>query len=397
MKLDGLNVVFSIIGTGRCNCRCDYCHFYGRYPRETVRFDIEPDLFNRYVHLIKHVQGKASRVSCRFSGGEPLVMGNRLFMLSDKVHAETGIEPFVLTNGLLLDDEVIEEAGRHHVSSFVASVENPLHSENSLVSYERIVSLYRRHSSSKARVRFGMMVVRNDQFSRMKEIVDMFWSDCGAIPPMCEVNYGLFESPSKDQLNDLRRSVSDIVREYHGRCPLHLFPYVIPDLYPSNKRSQEIIIELPLVDKLGLMGMDDDAACSVLEERLDRSYFVYECDKECAWKEGCGRLKWLWNKPNRDGTSRIDDYCRLRRTLCEAYAEGLGIDIGASCSSERPSKPDFPTNDPAMPIQRQADGQHCPLDRDLPSPANLLLRCSCPFANSAIIGLTGAESRPSYS
>lgn len=318
-------IVFSNIPTGRCNCNCRYCHYFDKVSREDVNRDINPKLFDRYVDFVKYVQGIAGKVSFRFSGGEPLTMGEKLFQYTDLVHERTGLDPYIMTNGLALNEEVIRNASKHHVSSFVVSIENPLHSENDLVPYHHVIELVRSHKDTSPRVYFGMMVIENEYFSKIGEIADLFWSDCEEIPPMCEVNYGPFRPPTEEQINDLRNSVSYIVNRYHNRCPLYLFPYIIPEFYPCNRDSQEYLIELSLDDNLGLMDMTNEEALNVIESRLDKSYFKYDCRKECMWKENCQKLKWVWRTNDHEQYSRIESYCNMKCALSEAYLSGLGL------------------------------------------------------------------------
>ncbi|WKT14696.1 hypothetical protein P9166_13655 [Lactococcus lactis] len=60
----------SITITGKCNAYCDYCHFYARKDRKEYNFNLDEEIFKKYVQLIKIIKKKYHKnLQVRFSGG----------------------------------------------------------------------------------------------------------------------------------------------------------------------------------------------------------------------------------------------------------------------------------------------------------------------------------------
>ena len=84
------------------------------------------DLLTNYVELIKFIKKTYHKeLQIRFSGGEPLMIGENLFKYSNIIYRELGYKPYVLTNGKLLDEDIIEKAYKANISAFLVSIENP--------------------------------------------------------------------------------------------------------------------------------------------------------------------------------------------------------------------------------------------------------------------------------
>ena len=102
----------NIVSTGRCNCNCSYCHFFATRSRKDTAYDISDELFEVYLAFIKQLSERVTDgiVTYRFSGGEPMVLGDRLFALADLGYKVTGIKPFMLTAGKELSKEWVDKA-----------------------------------------------------------------------------------------------------------------------------------------------------------------------------------------------------------------------------------------------------------------------------------------------
>ena len=154
-----------------------------------------------------------------------MVMGNKMFEITDYIAANTGIKPYVMTNGKLLSKETIQMAKQHNVSSFVVSVENPFDVSNGAVDSRETIEKFALLQNEDVPLYFGMMVIANNQFKNILKIADLFFESTGTIPPICEINYLPYESPSDEELADLYENVKSVVRKYNGKTPLSLFPY----------------------------------------------------------------------------------------------------------------------------------------------------------------------------
>lgn len=98
-KLRSLPVYLDIVPTKRCNIKCIFCIKYD----SSGILDMSLDTFNRIVKLLFPYP-----TSVNFcSGGEPFLNKNLLKML--KVCKENNIHTYVLSNGMSLTGEIIEQ------------------------------------------------------------------------------------------------------------------------------------------------------------------------------------------------------------------------------------------------------------------------------------------------
>lgn len=320
------HICLSIISTGKCNCNCSYCHFFAENKRADYNRDISEELFARYLDYIRYLKSITPHVVCRLSGGEPLFMGDVVFNLTDSIASNTGIDPYIMTNGKLLTKELIFKAAQHHVSSFVVSVENPLlKSSGSIDAYETIekfVSL----QNKDVPLYFGMLVLENSQFKNILQIADFFYEKTGTIPPMCEVNFTPYQSPSDEELDQLYQNVRELVRKYNGLVPISLFPYIIPEYYSGNLEHTEYLTELPIDDTHNALTATNEELLLRTEQQLEKSYFPYDCcNVDCDWYGSCNRLKWVWKMESEHISSdkKISDYCRFKKVLSNAFYDAL--------------------------------------------------------------------------
>lgn len=321
-------ICISIIVTGKCNCNCEYCHFYASHSRKEYNRNIESRLFNRYIDYIKYLQEIAGKVSVRFSGGEPLTMGDDLWKLTNKLYEETGIKPYIMTNGKMLNQQLILTAKKNMVSGFVVSIENPFEiikgTERAIDTLNRIKAC--KDIDSDVPVFFGMLVVKNENFKNMYDIAKYFYNEVRMIPPMCEVNYLPYESPSDIQFNDLYENVKMIVKKYNGICDISLFPYIIPEFYSNNLNGTEYLTEFPIDDKHDMLSLSNDKILIKTEEQIDKSYAKFICNESnCDWYDSCNRIKWVWNMHTNKISKELKnhDYCKFKKTLSTAFYDAL--------------------------------------------------------------------------
>lgn len=320
------HLCLSIVATGKCNCNCNYCHFYASHDRKTYSRDISKELFKRYVEYISYLKTITPHLQVRLSGGEPLVMGDKVFDMTDYIAEKTGVKPYIMTNGKLLSKEIIDKAYEHNVSSFVVSVENPFDVSEGAIDARETINKYAKLQNEQVPLYFGMMVLANNQYSNIFRIADMFYELTGTIPPMCEINYLPYESPTKEELEILYCEVKKLVKKYNGKTPLSLFPYVIPEYYSGNRKSTEYLTEFPIDDKHDMMNTPNELLICKTEKQIDRSYFAYECEnRECDWYDSCRYLKWVWqmDTPEISAKKKMKDYCELKQVLSNAFFDAL--------------------------------------------------------------------------
>lgn len=316
----------SIVSTGRCNCDCSYCHFYASHDRKLYNRDIDFKLLRRYVEYIKYLKEITPNITCRLSGGEPLIMGDKMFDITDYIASETGTKPYVMTNGKLLTEGIIKKAIKHNVSSFVVSVENPFDVSLGAVDAYETIDKYTLLQNDIVPLYFGMMVLENSQYENILKIADLFYEKTGVVPPMCEVNYLPYKSPSEIEMEALYQNVKALVKKYNGKTPLSLFPYVIPEYYSGNQKGTEYLTELPIDDKHNMLNKDNEAVLLSTCEQIDKSYFTYDCpNRECDWYDSCHHLKWVWKMDTKilNSKEKMKDYCKYKKVLSDAFFDAL--------------------------------------------------------------------------
>lgn len=327
MKINNdTHICLSIISTGKCNCNCSYCHFFAENKREKYNKDISDELFTRYLEYICYLKTITPHVVCRLSGGEPLFMGDKVFSLTDRIASATGIDPYIMTNGKLLTKELISKAAQHHISSFVVSVENPLLKSSGAIDAHETIKKFVSLQNKDVPLYFGMLVLENNQFKNILQIADYFYEKTGTIPPMCEVNFIPYQSPSDEEMEQLYQNVRDLVHKYNGLSPISLFPYIIPEYYSGNLDYTEYLTELPIDDRHSALTLTNEELLLRTEQQLEHSYFPYDCHEvDCDWYGSCSRLKWVWQMESEQIPSRkkIADYCRFKKVLSNAFFDAL--------------------------------------------------------------------------
>ncbi len=113
-KLDYLRVSI----TDKCNLRCNYC-----MPQGTPLLEHDEVLRNEeFVHIISLFAGLGiSKV--RFTGGEPLVRKGFIDILAGTREACPDLELCITTNGILLNDEVINDLKKLNVKKLNISLD----------------------------------------------------------------------------------------------------------------------------------------------------------------------------------------------------------------------------------------------------------------------------------
>ena len=319
-------ICISIIVTGKCNCDCEYCHFYASHDRKKYNRNIDLKLFNRYIDYINYLKTKVKEIKVRFSGGEPLYMGEDLWKLTNELYAKTGIKPYIMTNGKLLNKKIAQKAKDNNVSAFVVSIENPF--DNIRGTEKTIYTLSRIIESKEVNIPilFGMLVVQNREFKDLYRIAEYFYKKVKMIPPMCEVNYLPYISPTKEEFKQLYNNTKKIVKKYNGVCDISLFPYIIPEYYSNNLDGNEYLTEFPIDDKHNMLNLSNSEIIVKTQSQINKSYAEFDCkDTNCDWYGSCKRIKWVWNMDTKlvSKERKNQDYCEFKKVLSNAFYDAL--------------------------------------------------------------------------
>ena len=103
--------------TGQCNLACKHCYNRsGDSDRETL---MTPD---KWCDLARQIVADGGIFQCIISGGEPLLLGDRLFDIMDILH-DDGTSFVVITNGFLLTPEKVKRFSKYRFYWFQISID----------------------------------------------------------------------------------------------------------------------------------------------------------------------------------------------------------------------------------------------------------------------------------
>ena len=199
--------------------------------RKDVAFDISDDQFDAYLDFINFWQQKIEGYTrTRFSGGEPLVLGDRLFELADRVYKKTGSKPFMLTAGKELCPEWTKKAKKSALAHIFVSIENPLRPDPGAPDPIKVVKAIKENNSKKLPIVPGVCLIPNDLFFRMYDICKWIYEQLGEIPLIAEINFDAYKSPTEEQWKDLEINIEKVLKDFFHKTPLNLFSSVSPEL-----------------------------------------------------------------------------------------------------------------------------------------------------------------------
>jgi sulfatase maturation enzyme AslB (radical SAM superfamily) len=316
---------FNIVVTGRCNAACVYCHYYLARDRKSVAYDISDEQFDLYMDFVSYwydiIPGYTTY---RFSGGDPMVLGDRLFELAKRGFERTGTKPFVLTAGKALDQEWADKAKESKLSHAFVSIENPIRPARGAPNPYKVIKGIKELNSEQFPIVPGVCVIPNDCFDRLFEICSWFYNELGRIPVIAEINYGAYESPTEEQWQALARNLELVVDHFAEKTHLNLFSSVSPELaYGSH---DPYIFELDLDNSYHMTRANFREKLHDVAARLGgENYPRLGCKAvECTWREFCENTKWYWRGDARNAPSvKIADYCRFKRLVNDIYYRSL--------------------------------------------------------------------------
>ena len=110
-----VNLFFEV--TGRCNAFCDHC---GSRCDSGFREEISAELFNKVLDEVAERYG-SSGIMLNVTGGEPL-MRKDLFVITKHAN-DLGFKWGLVTNGMLITDDVVEKLKETHMSTISISLD----------------------------------------------------------------------------------------------------------------------------------------------------------------------------------------------------------------------------------------------------------------------------------
>jgi MoaA/NifB/PqqE/SkfB family radical SAM enzyme len=90
--------------THKCNLNCKQCYNMSNCQKPDISFKTWMNVAKQLVDM--------NIFECVISGGEPLLLGNKLYKLMDVLH-DSGIRFVLVTNGMLVDEHVIDKLNKY--------------------------------------------------------------------------------------------------------------------------------------------------------------------------------------------------------------------------------------------------------------------------------------------
>lgn len=103
--------------TSKCNAFCRHC-----YNNSGINNSIDMMTPERWLEFSKYVVRNGGVFECLLSGGEPLLLGDKLFEIMDILHND-GTIFLVMTNGYLLTDEIARRFTKYQYHWFQVSID----------------------------------------------------------------------------------------------------------------------------------------------------------------------------------------------------------------------------------------------------------------------------------
>lgn len=253
----------------------------------------------------------------RFSGGEPITLGDKLFAYADIVNSVTGHKPVLMTSGFGIDDRWMDKA-KGKFSAIAISVENPFAPLQSVVNNERILDIMRTNFCEELPFSYGLTLVTAEHFKNIVRIFDFLYKnvDYRFMPQLDYPCLNSFVQPSSAQLQDIRTATKELFERY-GPIPFY-FVYLIGSLVWLEQGITRIVLNL---HPEGNYQIYDS-----LQERCQVEYrWQHYVEKQRRDSGICQKCEWLESCAHHPLWDVRYEWCELRKTIFQGIYEGLHI------------------------------------------------------------------------
>ncbi|OON99995.1 MAG: radical SAM protein [Epulopiscium sp. Nele67-Bin004] len=103
--------------TENCNLKCKHC--YNSSGITTHKDRMTPE---KWIEFSKYIVDLGGIFQCIISGGEPLLLGDKLFEIMDILH-ENGTSFVMISNGFLLTSEIVKKLSKYRFMWFQISID----------------------------------------------------------------------------------------------------------------------------------------------------------------------------------------------------------------------------------------------------------------------------------
>nr|VFK25796.1 MAG: Sulfatase maturation enzyme AslB, radical SAM superfamily [Candidatus Kentron sp. LPFa]VFK36114.1 MAG: Sulfatase maturation enzyme AslB, radical SAM superfamily [Candidatus Kentron sp. LPFa] len=267
----------------------------------------------------------------RFSGGEPLVIGDRLFEHAKLVFDITGKKPSVLTSGLRLSEKWLNKS-RDLFSGVYISVENPYKPLQTSTNVSNLLKFIREFSSKETPLHLGVTIVKPDCYYKIYDIYSALYegTDRKTHPQISSPYIGHLSEASTSQLENLSSETSRIFKEY-GVVPFYFSPFV-------GRRDHEGISKYRCTINLNPNGdfQSGKPLCSTILDEMKAyqkaaEYRSKNCSN-CEWVDYCSPF-------SKDlELKRLKTTCVTRKAIFDGMLDGLqaySLNVGEPTSDNQ--------------------------------------------------------------
>lgn len=316
--------LLSINVTWYCPVKCSYCHilFKASHRDKTIlsKRVLKQEVINARNLGIEDI---------RFSGGEPIAIGNKLFEYAKIVFDNFGKKPSILTSGIGINDEWLRKASGLF-SGILISVENPFNPLQFVTNADKLLRQIKENHSKELPLYPGLTIVHPSDFNKLPEIFDYIYdaTDQISYPQLGSLSHRDFKTLSKEELHNLESSTEKIFTKY-GYLKYY-FTDFIGSLDLSLKNTRRIVVNL---NPNGLYGFHRNLMEAIenkkrSEESNDIAQKLSPLCNKCRWNDICNyHLTSL-------GEIRYD-WCDVRLALWKGITKG--IEKFAKVDSDTPS------------------------------------------------------------
>lgn len=296
--------------TWKCQVKCKYCYLANHISHDEV-ICLSKD---KLIEECK-VANKSHIKEYRFSGGEPITLGDKLFLFADIVFNLTNQKPVLLTSGYGINDKWLDKA-RSKFRSIAISIENPVSPLQTRVNNKRILDIIKHNLCDELPFSYGLTLITADYFREMPKIFDyLFEYSNGRLFPQfdypCLRNY---IEPTKSHLKDLRISTAIIFKKY-GIIPYY-FVYFIGSMNWLTNDLKRFVINL-----------DPEGTYQVYNSLVESWQFSYRWQNYILGQHDrspiCTKCEWLDSCRYHPHRALKYDWCSIRKSIFEGIFEGL--------------------------------------------------------------------------
>ncbi len=182
-----LNIM--LIMTYECNCACKYCfeNLQSNFV-DAKKKDLEGTV--RYI-IDLYKQEEYRMLEIHFFGGEPVInVDGMVYVMEELIAAGVKVKPNVITNGVLLNEDIVYRLNRVGINSYQITLDGPKYihdvrrpSKNGCSSWDAIMKniLFLAHTDNSVAIRIN---IDNDNVQYLEEICNCFPDDFKSNPAM---------------------------------------------------------------------------------------------------------------------------------------------------------------------------------------------------------------------